>query len=202
MELKEYIHIIKKYSSLFFPIWAAVLLAAFGWYLLRPLAYDVSVSLEIARRSSEQTDAYQYDQYYRLQADDKFADSVTQWLKDPQIAQQIYKDSAVTLPAKSLRGLSGTFGAEKLASNYVQVHFQTARKDDGSKITRAMYEFLSQKTDKLNASAQSKDWFILIFNEPVILQHQTNLALVLAIAAVAGFLLGLFGVLLRHYWEE
>lgn len=202
MELKEYVKIIKKFSWTFLLVWVLVIILSLVWYKTRPATYDVSMSLEITRQASEQTADYQYDQYYRLQADEKFADTIVQWLKDPAVVNEILAKAEINFSSQTLKSLSKAFRAEKLSSNYIQLRMSTAQSSDSSKITKATQDVISEKVSLLDSESQSKTWFKVMYGKPIVALSKISLQVVLIGSIVGGFILSLMVVLCSHYWKE
>lgn len=201
MELKEYIRIIKQNKALFLGAWLAVILVCLSWWKTRPVSYDVAMSIEVARQGTQSGEAYQYDQYYRLEADSKFAETVVQWLKDPAIANAVLQQSEVD-SAKSLKKLAKTFRAEKLSSTYLQVRFSVNNPASGEKVSKALTEILKGKVTELNNNNANSTWFSLVFGKPIIAQAKISGWVVGLVAIIGGFGLAVLATLIRHYWKD
>lgn len=202
MELKEYIQLIKRYKQLFILIWLGFIAVVIFWYAKMPVSYDVSLAIDIARNGIQQTTDYQYDQFYRIQADEKFAETVVQWLKDPSLVNRIFAKPAINQTSKNLRTLSKTFRAEKLSPNYVQVVYSVDKADQGAIIADSMAEILNQKTKQLNGEAPTENWFKLIIEKPMIVQAKINWLLVIVAAVIFGFIISIVVTLVKHYWQD
>lgn len=202
MELREYIRIIKRNRKLFLGIWMAVIIFAFSWFLARPVSFDVSLPVEISRTGEKKTGDYQYDQYYRFLADEKYAEAVSQRLSDPTVVSEIFSRAGITGSGQSLRSLSKAFSAEALASNYIQVKFNARNRDDGSKAAEAIKYVLEQKNSQMNEEAKSENWFSLIFGNPAMVESKTNYPVVALLSAIGGLLVAIFAVLVREYWRD
>jgi capsular polysaccharide biosynthesis protein len=112
MELKEYINIIKKELKLFISITVIIILAAFAYFYLRPVSYLASLTLNITRLGSQETPDFKYDDFYRLQADEKFAETLVQWLKDPRMVTDIFSSTGLDVQNKNLKELRKSLKAE------------------------------------------------------------------------------------------
>ena len=201
MELKEYVLIIKNHLKLFVSVWVAVIIIAFLWYFTLPLRYEVSIPVEISRKGQQQTEDFRYDQYYRVEADSKFADTVVQWFSDPSTVNSIYAAASKSHEAQTVKDLSKKFKAEKLAPQYIRVSFQTANEDDGKVLAKAIREVANQKNEKLNENSKSEDWFSLIAGDVIIAPKKISFAPVLLVSLVGGFIVSMVAVMLKHYWE-
>jgi len=202
MELKEIIKIIIKARIIFFIVFLVTIFSAMGWLLFQPKKYQTSLAIDITRESVDQTADYRYDQYYRFLADEKFADTIVQWTKDPQIVKDIFDKAGVQTETKNLKYFSGLIRGEKLSSNFVQIKFSVREKDNAEKIAKAINEIFSNKTSKINESAKSNNWFKLNFGRAIIVEYHPCFALVLLLSAIGGLILSVFAVMLNYYWKE
>lgn len=206
MELKEYVKIIKQHRVLFGGIWVFVAVIAFIWVFSQPESFDATMSIDIARQGAQSgteiAGEYDYDQFYRLEADDRFANTVVQWLKDPGVVNSIYSDSKLKVPSESLRSLSGAFRAEKLAPNYIRIRYNATTPGNAGAIFRATEKIITERSDSLNADSQDQNWFKVIFSGPIIAKKKLPLLPVAVGVVAGGFLVSIFGVMARHYWKE
>lgn len=206
MELKEYVKIIKQHKMLFGGIWIFIAIIAFIWVFSQPESFNATMSIDIARQGaqndSETVREYDYDQFYRLEADDRFANTVVQWLKDPGVVNSIYADSKLKAPSDSLRSLSKAFRAEKLAPNYIQIKYSATDPSNAGVIFRATEKIITKRTNSLNADAQDQNWFKTIFSGPIVAKKKLPVLPVAVGVIAGGFLVSIFGVMVRHYWRE
>jgi len=82
--------------------------------LQKPI-FDVSLSLSVAPQEREQTQDYQYDGYYALQAADIFSDTVASFFQSPENVVEIYKKAELPLPSEDFKILKKIFTAKKIA---------------------------------------------------------------------------------------
>jgi uncharacterized protein involved in exopolysaccharide biosynthesis len=202
MELKKLVKILLKNKALFFGIWLAIVALATVWFFSQPSKYEAFLSVEISRDSLEETKDYQYNQYYRLLADEKFADTVTQWSKDPEIVKTIFQEAKVPLELNSLRQASKILNGERLTANYIQIKFSTNNEERAERIITAIKNNFSKKTEELNQSSQDKNWFKLVFGDSLIVLKKNSFSLIFFASFIFGLMSAMLVVLLRHYWQE
>lgn len=201
MELKQYFQIIKKNFSLFIRIFGIIFLSVLGYFYFRPISYNTSLTINISRLGTQETSDYRFDDFYRLQADEKFAETIVEWLKSPQIVSSIYAQSRIDLKEKSLKKIARIFKAEKRSSQVVFVEFSVSSEKDAQEISKNVIKIISQETEKLNAKQKNKDWFLILGNDPVIRKGVPDYARVFEGTILAGLFLAFFGILLKHYLE-
>lgn len=202
MELKEYIKIIKNNFKLFVLVVFITVLASILFFYFKPISYNTSLIINITRQGSPASTEYNYGGFYRLQADEKFAETVVRWLKSPRIALNILKEAGLENQRLSMRELSNIFKAEKMSSQVVLVSFSSPNEKQASQTSRVIVKNISQNTENLNKNQKEKDWFEIAALEPVIIKNQTNYGLVSLISLIVGLFLAFWAVLLKHYFKE
>lgn len=201
MELKEYIQIIKKNSRLFLGIIFATIAIAILYFYLQPVSYETSLMLNITRTGSQETTDYRYDDFYRLQADERFADTVAQWLRNSQIVANIFASAKKDTSDFSLAKLSKSLLAQRKSSQIVEVNFSSASKEDAQKISAGIIKAVSQITEKLNANQKESYWFQIMAEDPITLQKITNYKIIFFASLLAGIFLAFWVVMLKYYLE-
>ena len=199
MELKEYLAIIRSDFKLFGSVVAVVILASFSYFYLQPTVYEASLILNITRSGLQKSDQYKFDDFYRLQADEKFAETLVQWIKSPRIVLDIWTASGNNPENLNLRQLSKLFKAEKLSSQIVSVKFSTANPEIARKISDSIMEVISRETAALNKDQREENWFAIVAPDPVVLISRINPFFLFLASLVMGLFLGFWIVLVRHY---
>lgn len=202
MELREYYKILKNNVSVVVYVAIIAVVIAYTWSVRISQTYNASFLLSISRSEVQPTADYRYDQFYRLQADDKFAETMVEWLKSPGVAQEIFAKAGVSTDQKTMRQLSKSFRAEKLSSNIVGVSYSTQTNEEAGKIAPAVESVVSDKTKSLNASAKDPNWFQIDMADLIILKNAQDLRINLGIAALAGIFLGTLLAFGKHYISE
>ncbi|MBU2028732.1 hypothetical protein KJ761_02475 [Patescibacteria group bacterium] len=202
MELKEYLVIIKSNFKLFGSVIAIVILASFSYFYLKPMAYETSLILNITRSGLQKTDQYKFDDFYRLQADEKFAETLVQWIISPRLALDIWNKAGNNSENLSLKQLSKLFKAEKLSSQIVSVKFSAANPEMAKKLANSIIEIISRETATLNNNQQEENWFAIVALNPVILISRVNPFLLFLASLCMGIFLGFWIVLVRHYLKS
>jgi len=205
MDLKEYIQIFKKFRITFFVVMLATLLMSFTWAFLKPESYSTLLSINVGRtveETEQQSQDYTYDDFYRLQADERFADTLVRWLSSPRIVLDIYEEAGLLEVKTNKKALAKQFKARRLSSQYIEVSFSTANKDIAEKVTTAMNVVLNEKTANLNSGASEQPWFVVLVDKPVIEKNDVEHIRLFWIGLAVGAFLGFWVVLIRHYLRE
>ncbi|MCX6762281.1 MAG: Wzz/FepE/Etk N-terminal domain-containing protein [Candidatus Moranbacteria bacterium] len=202
MELREYYKILKSNMSVVIYTAIIAIIIAYAWSVKQSQTYSASILLNIGQTETQSTADYRYDQFYRLQADDKFAETVVEWLKTPGIAKNIFDKAGVSSDQKTMRSLSKSFQAEKLSSNIVGIRYSTQNNDEAEHIAPAVSSIISEKTKSLNADARDPNWFQINASDLIILKNTQDLRINLGIAALVGLFFGILLAFGKHYISE
>lgn len=202
MEFKQLIAIFRKDLSFFVGLVLLVVIIALVWQRNQPPVSQATLLLNVGRTGTEQTSDYTYDSFYRLQADERFADTVVRWLSSPRVVEDIYKDARLNPESLGLRDLKKTFTAGRLSSQIIEVNFSNQNEKLLPELSRSAVTVLGRYTDSLNKENKEKNWFAVIGSDPVIRDGrvETNTALLLGLAI--GLFIGFWGVLFRHYLRD
>jgi len=202
MELREYYKIFKANISVVIYTIVIAVIVIYAWSVRQSQTYSASLLLNVGRTETQVTTDYRYDQFYRLQADDKFSETIVSWLKSPGTAKNIFDKAGVGSGQKTMRNLSKSLQAEKLSSNLVGVRYSTQTNDESEKIAPAIASVVSEKTKALNADARDPNWFQVTVSDLIILKNTQDLRVNLGIAALVGFFLGTLLAFGKHYISE
>jgi capsular polysaccharide biosynthesis protein len=193
MELKEYLQIFKRNIKLFVTIVIGVFLLGILIQVGLPSFYKAEVNLDVTRTGQQKETAdYRYDEFYRLQADERFADTVVRWLQSGRIQEDILSLAAPGVEFKRLK-------ASRLSSQLIRVTFIVKEESDARIITAAISKVLNEKSQELNKYQQNNNWFKLIVSEPVVNSYKIPLFKLSIILLFVGIFAGFWGVLIRHY---
>ncbi len=201
MELLEYLRIIKKGGKRIL-LWGAVAaLIAFVYSYFRGEYYDVSLALSVSRASTQQTQDYQYDGYYIIQASELFTDTVKQWINSPEVVANVYKEAGIDSEAKSLKELQKKFKADKLSSQYLEVKFTVKEEETAKKISGSLLNVLQSKAYTLGWASRSQATFSILGAEPIIMKNKADLLVNTLIGLLVGLFIGISVAFFGNYTE-
>lgn len=202
MELREYYKILKlNMSVVFYAILISVVIV-YAWSVKQSETYSTSLLLNISRMETQSTTDYRYDQFYRVQADEKFAETIGEWLKIPGIASEIMTKANISQDGKTVRTLSKSFQADKMAPEIVEVRYLAVNQDNAKKISDALGSVVAEKVKSLNFEAKDPNWFSVTPSNLVILKNTQDLRINLGLAIAAGLFFGALFAFVKHYISE
>ncbi|MFH0969105.1 MAG: hypothetical protein V1804_01220 [Patescibacteria group bacterium] len=202
MDLKNYLKIFWKNIFLFLITVFIIVGAGAGYKAYKnskPIDYQVYLLINITRSGIQSTPDYRYDDFYRLQADERFADTVVRWLESPRIVTDIYTETGIPSGDIGIRDLSKIFKVKRVSSQTVELKFNTANVRLAQDISESVSKIINREAKKLNESQKEDNWFRVIGEEPVIKENKIPWKNVLSISAVIGIFLGIWTVLIKHY---
>lgn len=170
MELREFLYALRKEWKLLLGTVVLVVGGVFLWQAVKPDTYQTIVSLHIARSfdASQKSDEYRYGDFYRLQADERFADTVVRWLLSPAIVLDILKEAEIPLHTIQYKNLTKQFQPKRLSSQFIEVRFLIFQEEDGKKIADGMRSVLNKQSENLNIDSPEKNgWFVIVVDTPI-----------------------------------
>lgn len=200
MELRDFIAIFRRQAWLFWGIIILSMVGALVWQRSQPVSYQVSLLLNVGRVGAEETPDYTFDDFYRLQADERFADTVVRWLGSPRVVEDIYADQHLDSGILSLRDLQGTFRGSRLSSQMIDVSYSGNSEQTVRALSRSVIRVLNRYAESLNQEHREANWFVLIGSDPVIRDGRVGLSLAIGAGLLAGLFVVFWIVLLRHYF--
>ncbi len=202
MEIKQYIKIFLK-NWIWFTITVILVLAIGASYKhyknSQPESYRISLLLNVTRSGMQTTDAYRYDDFYRLQADERFADTVVKWIKNPRIVTDIFNETGMISGGIDLNDLSGFFDAKRLSSQAIEVNFAAKSAVEAQDLSENLVKTINSEIKNLNQFQKEDNWFKIVGDEPVIKEYRINWNSVLPISIILGIFLGIWVVLIKNY---
>ncbi len=202
MEFKEYITFFKKQIRWFWMTIFLFVLIAGVWQKDQPENFQATLLLNIGRTGVQNTPDYTFDGFYRLQADERFSDTVVRWLSSPRVVEDIYTAVGIDSKALSTRTLSSTFGAKRLSSQMIEVTYSNADEKVLQKISEATIITLNRYTDSLNKESKESNWFVVIGSDPVIRDVRVTFPFALTIGLLLGVFIGFWVALVKHYFTD
>ncbi len=202
MELKELIAVLWKQRNLYLGCVLIVFFGAWIWQKEQPVNYQATLLINIGRAGVSTTTEYTYDSFYRLQADERFADTVVRWLSSPRVVEDIYREAHLDPKGLDLGDLGSVFAAGRLSSQIISVKYGGEDKEALEHLAVAAVSVLNRYTDTLNTEARDTSWFVVIGSDPVIRDARVSLSIALAVGIASGLFLGFWLALFRHYFMK
>lgn len=194
MELRDFLRVFKKQQIFYFWVVLSAVLVAWVWQISQPVSYQATLLINIGRTGVSETTDYTYDSFYRLQADERFADTVVRWLGTPRVVEDIYREAHIDTAERA------TFRAGRLSSQVISVKYDGEYRKTLEQLSTALVTVLNHYTNTLNTEGQEKSWFVVLGSEPVLEDARVNLRTALLIGLALGLFVGFWAVLFRHYF--
>ncbi len=192
MELRDIYRIFEERKNIFLIVFFSCVFVALLTFRFQPGRFETNLTVNVSRSGTQATSDYTYDQFYRLQADERFADTVVRWLAAPSIQDDIRTASGVS------SDVAGSITAKRLSSQMIDVTYISRTKDGFGGMSHAVPEILNKETEKLNILAKSPDWFVVMADDPAVRDARLPMRIVLPLGVALGAFLGFWAVL--SYW--
>lgn len=197
MDIREYWEVLQKNARLFWAVVLGIWLLSLLWLVLQPVRYQGTLLLNVGRNAAEKTAEYEYDSFYRLQADERFADTVVRWLANPRIVSDILAAAGSSAELYSEKSLTEQFQAKRLSSQMVEVRFTASTREAIARYSEAIKETTQKYTESLNAT--QTNWFRIVGSEPVIRDARTPAWPFLVLSFLVALFISFWVVLIKHY---
>lgn len=201
MELRDIIHIFKQRLSFFLVIVGVFVGGAVFWQQNQPETFQAALLINIGRNGTSQATDYTYDSFYRLQADERFADTVVRWFSDPRVVEDIYREAHLNPEYLGIKDLKRVFTAGRLSSQMITVKYGSENQKIIEQLAVASVTVLNRYTDTLNTDGKDKSWFVIIGSDPVIRDSRVGLSTAFLAGLVLGLFVGFWTVLAQHYFS-
>jgi len=200
MELRAFIQLFIREKNLILTIALAALVISIFAYRLQGQWYQGEVLLSVTREAPEATVDYRYDQLYRLQADERMADTISHYLESEAGREEVAEHASLTdAPAKFF--VKGKVQALRLSSQLIQVRYRAKTPIEAERLASALLETGERYMASLNEQAQERNWFTLIVSDTVVKDGRFTLPLALAIGLGIGLMVAFWTVLIIWYWR-
>jgi hypothetical protein len=200
MELRAFLNLFLSRRQLIVGIIAFTLVVSFFAYRLQTQWYESEVLLSVTRQGSETTPEYQYDQYYRLQADERMADTVARYL-ETSIARRETARRALLAPEREKEFVLNKVSALRLSPSLIKVHYLAETPTEAERIAAALVETGERHVASLNEQAANRNWFTLVSSEAFSKDGRFTLLIALGIGLAAGIFVAFWSVLILWYWK-
>lgn len=199
MELRELWNLFRKEKNLYALILGVFLLLGVLWINLEPERFESNILITIGRTENKNVSVatdYQYDNFYRLQADERFGDTLVRLLATPQVTQTIFEEAG--LKNEAPEGVY--FTGRKLSAQIVEVTFVDRDQTKLMALAKSVPTALNRYTSELDTKEGSQgNWFRVIASEPVVSDARVDSKQVLVIMLFLGIFVGFFVILAKHY---
>lgn len=200
MELIELFNLIKKNQVVFAGVFLLVFLSGLFFYHQQNQIYLASMAINISREKQNANQDYQYDQFYRLQADEKFGQNIVNWVGDSGLMNNS-KEDFIALGKGNWEDISKV-KAVQASSNYIKVEFKSKTPSSALVFGKVLKENLNKKNQQLGGDKEQNNWFKLIIDDTQVVKNKVNFPFFLITTILLAILMGIFGVLLAHYFDK
>lgn len=192
MEIRNYFRTIRRFIWWFIVPLVIVLVAVLIGSLIFEQSYEAPVVFAINRKQQQkETNDYQYDSFYAIQANKMLADQFTEWLKGGSVVPAIYQRAGLK---EENDLLLKEWKVTDHSPQDIEMVFRGRNKERISKLAQAALDAVNEKKDEFTGSGDAAVGTVSIPNEVIVVTKTTSLALNLLVGLIAGILIGLIFV--------
>lgn len=211
MELKEYLQIIKKYKKTFFAVWSIILFFPLFTVFVQPVIHEGEKTILIVRDGEDVETAVseEYDYHYQLEADEKLAGILVQFLEDNSLLDRSFDNSGVGVESGAKRmaiskeekkWIISKIQGDVLGGGYVKIRICSHSEELVGQFANRL---VGQLEDKISKIGIDRGRSLRLEAEPVYIFQKNKLYLPVGLGAFfGGLLIAIFVVLGVHYWKE
>lgn len=188
MELREFFAIFVFHKKIFWGVIFSSMVIGIIFFFAQPQAYKTSMTLNITRDHVQSTSEYMYDDFYRLQADEKFADTAVQWILSEHLRVKVFGPSS-----------SANISAKRMSSQVIDVEYKTRSVDSAKESAEKLISVLNIESQKLNKMQQKIGWFVILGSDPIIMDATYSFHFLLMLFFAIGFFIAFWSVMIIHY---
>lgn len=173
----------------------------------KPISYESSLSFSVNQINKQETQDYQFDGYYAIQASDLFSETIVSWFQTPSFLLEIYTRAGVDPQITSLDGFTSRFKMKKFSSQNLVLKFTEATEEKAEKLSKSIIDHVEERAGELNQNADSKALFQVVGGNPVIVKKELTVSMgmlygLIAAGAVFLFVTSLFAAFRRMDADE
>lgn len=201
MTFTELVALFDRERRLFIGTLGVVIILSLLAYQFQPVGYTSELLLSVTRTSVATTTEYAYDHFYRLQADERMAESISEYLQSETGKRDVAERAK--LEGKAYREYTQSkLQVVRSGAASFKVNYRTSEMVLGDKLGEAIALAANEYVFSLNEDARQKEWFTVIGEKPVTQSAAWPLERFVLIGIVAGLFLGFWAVLGRYFWQN
>ncbi len=201
MTLTELVALFDREKRLFIGTLIGTMILSLLAYQFQPVRYTNELLLTVTRTSVPTTAEYAYDHFYRLQADERIAESISQYLQS-ETGKRDVAERAKLEGTEYQQYMGAKLKAVRLGTNGIKVNYRTNEVTGGEKIGEAMVFVVNEYIFSLNEDARQKEWFMIMGEKPIMQSAIWSLERFFLIGIVSGIFFGFWAVLGRYFWKN
>ncbi len=201
MTLMELVRLFDRERRLFLGTLILVCLSAWMVYQFQKPHYKNELLLSVTRTAVLPTPDYTYDYFYRFQADERMAESLSHYLASRTGKRAVAEQAKLSGEAYK-QYTEAKLKTGRLGTNLVKVEYLTPEVTGGAALGEALVTVANTYVYALNEDAQQKAWFTVIGGKPVTESALWSAGRFTVVALIVGSLVAFWTVLGRFFWRQ
>ncbi len=201
MTFTELVAIFDRSRYLFLGTMFVTILVGIGAYQFQPVFYTNELILSVTRTSVTPTQEYSYDHFYRLQADERIAESLSQYLGSETGKRTVAERAKLSTEAYRTY-TNARPKVVRLGTNIIKLQYKTRDVSEGVLLGEAIVAGANEYVFSLNEDARQKEWFTVIGEKPVTKSALWSLSRVVPVVTGVGLFVAFWAVLINYFWRN
>lgn len=188
MEFRDAIHDLKRSRA--WILWGTLAVVAVAVIVsaLQPVTHTTSLSFSVNRIAAAESEYYEYDGYYAIQAADLFSQTVVSWFMTPSVLLEVYERAGIDPAIGSLDQFTSRFKTRKYSAQNIVVKYTERDPATAQALADAIVSIVETKAGELNKNETREALFEVRGSAPVTVEDHVNWTLTILIGLVVGFI--------------
>jgi len=203
MELREYMRMLQKNSTIILTITAIVAVGAFVLSMRIPEKHEAQLSVYVHKAAEQpQSGDFTYDGYYAQLAAEAFTDTVVGLFESTTTAKHALEIAEMDSQIHAVRSLHAKIGVEKVAPQLIEVSVTDTDRDYAVTAIEAIYKSVEEEVTNAHRDSGNELSVKRINDEPLVLLKQPLLWLNTLVGLLIGILLSVVVVAMKVYAQD
>lgn len=200
MEFKKILKILWKDKGLIFGTTVLAVVSSLFFSLIQPAKYQIHLDIETKRINRPQTQDFQYDDYYAIQAASLVTDTINSWFRNESIARKIMTEAGFSV--EKLPSLQKFVRSRKLSPQNLEIRISSDSKKTSMKLANIIKEMVAVRVARLNIDEEGQPTFKALINQGPVSIKRIELIQALGAGFIGGLFLGIFLALVFYYFKK
>ncbi|MBU0598220.1 hypothetical protein KKF61_04485 [Patescibacteria group bacterium] len=193
--------IVKKYRWFIVIATLVAVGASIVFSYIKPVYYDTSISFAINRVNKQETQDYQFDGYYAIQASDLFSQTVMSWFMTPSVLLEMYELAGIDPQISTIEELTSRFKAKKFSPQNIVIRYKERDQKTAENIAQAIITTVEEMAAESNQTSDHKSLFMVVGSKPVVVEKKPVIWLNGVIGLASGLVISLVISYFIAYWQ-
>lgn len=200
MEAKRMIKILWKDKTVILGMVLLFVVVSLFFAVLQPPKYATYLDIEVQRINKVPSSDYQYDEYYAIQSANLISETINSWFRNRNFSRQVLTEA--NFDENNLPALNQFVQIRKFAAQNLEIKIVSDSKKITLLLRDVLQDVIGERVAKLSVNPEGEPSFKAIISTGQLEIIRAPFLYIGLTSLVAGFLLGVFLVLLFYYFKK